>query len=111
MSSATHSVLHTSENLHKTKDKYDKYSDKIRRSKDLVDEIQKAEKWDEMKLQYSFKFFLFTITYLFLKRFFLWEIIYAIYYLVCIGVTFVLDFVLMPFVATYAKDIADIEVV
>ena len=66
------------------KGNYDKYGDKIRRSQLLVDEIVKAERWDEMKLRYAFNFFLFTVIYIVLKRFFLWEFLYAVYYLMII---------------------------
>ena len=92
MKAGTHSVLSTSENLGHAKGSYDKYSDKIRRAQVLVDEIIKAEKWDEMKLRYSFYFFLFTVAYIILKRFFLWEFLYAIYYIAFI----VGQYLLMP---------------
>ena len=35
----THSILNTSQNIHGARDKYGQYSDKINRSKNLVDEI------------------------------------------------------------------------
>ena len=96
MSSATHSVLATSENMHRAKDKYGKYSDKILRSQKLVEEIQKAERWDEQKLRYSFYFFVSTAVYLLLKRFFLWEIIFATYYLIVVFGSYVLEYLVIP---------------
>ena len=39
MSNATHSVLTTSENMQRAKDKYGQYSDKIHKSQNLVDQI------------------------------------------------------------------------
>ena len=62
----------------------------------MVEEIQKAERWDELKLRVSFNFFLFTIVYLFAKRFFLWEVIYALYYLTVILFKYTMEFLLMP---------------
>ena len=109
MSTATHSVLNTSGNINKTKEKYNQYSDKIKRSKDLVDEIQRAEKWDEQKLRFSFNFFVFTVVYLFLKRFFLWEFLYATYYLISIFVTYALDFIIMPLISVYTSDDTQIK--
>ena len=99
MSSATHSVANTSRNIHGAKDKYEQYCEKIRRSQQLVADIQKAERWDEQKLRYAFNFFLFTATYLLLKRFFLWEIIYAAYFFLYIFTTYLTEFVLMPLFA------------
>ena len=81
MQAGTHSVLATSQNLGHAKNNYTAYSDKINRTHTLVDEIVKAEQWDEMKLQYSFKFLLISAFYMILKRFYLWEIIYAIIYI------------------------------
>ena len=96
----THSVLNTSKNIHGAKDKYGQYTDKINRSKNLVDEIQKAEKWDEMKLRYSFNFLMGTSIYLLLKRFFLWEILYAIYYLAIVFGQYLIQFILMPILSS-----------
>ena len=98
MSSANHSVLATSNNIHGAHDKYNKYSEKIRRSQLLVEEIQKAERWDELKLRYSFNFFLFTAAYLLAKRFFLWETIYLLYYLVLILYKYTTEFILLPLI-------------
>mmetsp|Transcript_23061 Transcript_23061/g.27037 ORF Transcript_23061/g.27037 Transcript_23061/m.27037 type:complete len:133 (+) Transcript_23061:21-419(+) len=99
MQAGTHSVLATSENINRAKGSYDKYSDKIRRSKLLVDEIIKAEQWDEKKLRYSFNCFTATVVYLLLKRFFLWEFLFAAYYLVFIFGHYLIDFVLLPLVS------------
>ena len=98
MASATHSVLNTSENIHRVKDKYGQYSDKISRSKRLVDEIQKAERWEEQKLQWSFNALLFTSFYLLAKRFFLWEFLFAVYYVGCILVSYGWHSVVLPLV-------------
>ena len=109
MKRGAHSVLTTSENLSSAKDQYDIYGNKIDRSKKLVDEIAKAEQWDELKLRYSFNFFVATAVYLLLKRFFLWEIIYAVFYLVRILGTFIIDFVLMPTIMGLVSSEATIE--
>ena len=96
MQAGTQSVLATSENIHSAKDRYGEYTDRIKRSKGLVDEIQKAERLDELKLRYSFNFFVGTAVYLLLKRFFLWEIIYAVFYIATITASYSLDFIITP---------------
>ena len=96
MSSATHSVNNTSSNLTNARQKYDSYSDKIGRSQKLVAEIQRAERWDELKLQYSFNFFCGTAGYLVAKRFFLWEIIYAVYFLAVVFCQHTTNYVVLP---------------
>ena len=45
-----------------------------------MQEIQKKEMWDEMKLKYSYWTFVGSAAYLCAKRFFLWEIIYLLAY-------------------------------
>ena len=81
LNEATQVVDRTADNMRKAKVTYDKYDPKIRETTRLVDEIQKKERWDEMKLKYSFNAFMYSAAYLFLKRFYLNEIIYLLLYI------------------------------
>ena len=52
-----------------------------------------------MKLQYSFRAFVATVAYLLLKRFYLWEFLYAAYFLLYVFVTYAFEFILLPLVS------------
>jgi len=81
MQSATMSALNITNNLANTSDKYTKYQDKIDEGSRKVKEIQRLERLDELKLKASFYFLLATAAYLFLKRFYLNELVSLAFWL------------------------------
>lgn len=81
MQTASTSALNISQNLSNTSSKYNNYQDKIDEGSRKVKEIQRMERLDELKLQVAFYFFLATAAYLFLKRFYLHELIALAYWL------------------------------
>ena len=81
MQSASTSALNISQNLTNTSTKYNRYTERIDQGSRKVREIQRMERLDELKLQVSFYFFVGTALYLFLKRFYLHELIALAYWL------------------------------
>ena len=73
---ATLSVEKISENLKNTDRTYGKYAGKIDVATDHVKAIQKKERYDELKLQISYYTFMASATYMFVKRFYLFELVY-----------------------------------
>mmetsp|Transcript_34249 Transcript_34249/g.24746 ORF Transcript_34249/g.24746 Transcript_34249/m.24746 type:complete len:101 (-) Transcript_34249:159-461(-) len=82
LNSAQVSVQATTDNFKSTSEKHSQYGDKINRSGKLITEIQAKEAWDEFKLKGSFYLFLASAAYLFLKRFYLNEIISLLFWMV-----------------------------
>jgi hypothetical protein len=80
MQSASVSAVNITSNLSSTSGKYTQYQDRIEEGSRKVKEIQRLERLDELKLKASFYFFLFTAIYLFLKRFYLHELIALAYW-------------------------------
>ena len=88
MQHASKGVEGISENFGKIDDEYTKYGDKIGVSQRLVKEIQAKERWEERKLYGSFYIFVLTAAYLFLKRFYLEEILFTTFWLITTLISF-----------------------
>jgi len=61
-----------------------------------VEKIRQWEKWEEFKLQASFYLFMGSAAYLFLKRFYLEEILFAFFYSISAGVHSLFESLLYP---------------
>ena len=80
MQLASVSAVNVASNLTSTSTKYSVYQQRIDEGSRKVKEIQRLERLDELKLKLSFYFFLLTALYLFLKRFYLHELIALAYW-------------------------------
>ncbi len=75
MTQANESVHKMANNFSKTNKVYGEYETHIGKSQKLVRKIQEKEWWDHFKLMASFYTFMASALYLFLKRFYLHELV------------------------------------
>jgi len=75
MTQANDSVHKMANNFTRTNSVYSEYETHIGKSSKLVKKIQEKEWWDHFKLMVSFYTFMASALYLFLKRFYLHEIV------------------------------------
>jgi hypothetical protein len=75
MTLASGAVNSISTNFSKTNQTYSEYGSKISKSQKLVKDIQRKEYMDNLKLMASFYAFMLSAAYMFLKRFYLHQIV------------------------------------
>jgi len=75
MTRASGAVTSISNNFSKTNQTYSEYGSKISKSQKLVQEIQRKEYMDNLKFMTSFYAFMLSAAYMFLKRFYLHQIV------------------------------------
>ena len=75
MSFASGAINSISNNFGKTNQTYSEYSTKISKSQKLVQDIQRKEYMDNLKFTASFYAFVLSAGYMFLKRFYLHQIV------------------------------------
>merc|ERR1711879_887384 len=84
MKEGAHALQRTSENFEKTNRTYDKYTDGIEQSNPMIKAIQAHERWEERKLWLSYYAFMLSAAYIFLKRFYIFELVYYTLYAIIV---------------------------